>query len=162
MPSSLGYGKNSIGAIPSCASLIFTLHLQRIIPNPYEDEKNAIQNFLAANDYDVDPTESGLYYIEHEAGTGDLIVFGDYVRFYYKGYFLDGRVFDSNYGETPFGFRVTSENIIAGWNEGVQLMKKGSKGTLIIPFDLAYGSESSNNISPFMTLVFDMEITDVD
>jgi len=161
MPSELAYGRNSIGAIPSCATLIFTIHLQRIIFDPYEDEKNMIQDFMAANNYEVDPTESGLYYIEHEAGTGDLIAFGDHVKIYYTGFFLDGRKFDSNYGDTPFGFRVTSDHIIEGWNEGVQLMKKGSKGTLIVPFDLAYGPEGSSSISPFMTLVFDMEVADV-
>ena len=162
IPSDLAYGRNSIGAIPSCATLIFTIDLQRIIPDAYEDEKNKIADFLVANDYHVTPTESGLYYIEHVAGTGDLISYGDHVFLYYKGYFLDGRVFDSNYGEDPFGFRVTNENIIEGWNEGVQLMKKGSKGTLIVPFDLAYGATGSSNISPYMTLVFDMEIADVD
>ncbi len=161
MPSDLAYGRNSIGTISTCASLVFTIDLIRIIPDPYEDEKNMIQDFMAANGYEVDPTESGLYYIEHEAGTGDLISFGDHVQLYYTGYFLDGRIFDSNYGETPFGFRVTSEHIIKGWNEGIQLMKKGSKGTLIVPFDLAYGSEGSSNISPFMTLVFEMEVSDV-
>ena len=162
MPSDLAYGRNSIGAIPSCATLIFTIHLQRIILDAYEDEKNAIADFMYENGYDVDPTESGLYYIEHVAGTGDLISFGDHVTIFYTGYFLDGRVFDSNYGEeTGYGFRVTSDHVIDGWNEGIQLMKKGSKGTLIVPFDLAYGAEGSSMISPYMTLVFDMEVTDV-
>ena len=124
MPSDLAYGRNSIGTVPTCASLVFTIDLIRIIPDPYEDEKNMIQDFMAANDYEVDPTESGLYYIEHEAGTGDLISFGDYVKIFYTGYFLDGRLFDSNYGDSPFAFRVTSDHIIEGWNEGVQLMKK--------------------------------------
>ena len=161
MPSDLAYGRNSIGSVPSCASLVFTVHLQRIISDPYEDEKNMIQDFMAANGYEVDPTESGLYYIEHVAGTGDLISFGDHVQVFYKGYFLDGRVFDSNYGESPYGFRVPNEGLMDGWNDGIQLMRKGSKGTLIIPFDEAYGAEGSSNISPFMTLVFDMEVTAV-
>ena len=162
MPSDLGYGKNSLSSIPSCASLIFTIDLERIIPDPYEDELIQIHDFMAANGYVADPTESGLYYIEHEAGIGDLITLGDHVQIYYKGYYLDGRVFDSNYGGTPFGFRVPSNTIgVEGWNEGVQLMKKGSKGTLIVPFDLAYGAAGSSRISPFMTLVFDVEVTDV-
>jgi len=161
MPSDLAYGRNSVGAVPSCATLVFTIHLQRLIPDPYEDEKNMIADFMSANNYEVDPTESGLYYIEHKEGTGDLIAFGDHVQIFYTGFFLDGRVFDSNYGDNPFGFRVTSDHIIDGWNEGVQLMKKGSKGTLIIPFDLAYGADGSSNISPFMTLVFDMEVANV-
>jgi len=163
IPSDLAYGGNSFGVISRYSTLIITVELQMIIKDPVQYEEDLIRNFLLANGWEeTRAKESGLYYIEHVAGTGDFIEDGDQVKVYYKGYFLDGRVFDSNQGdETPYLFRVPGEFDFTGWNEGIIYMKKGSVGTLILPPDLAYGQYGSNTIPPYMTLVFDMEIVDV-
>ena len=159
LPSDLAYGGSTIGIISSYSTLIFTIHLQKVISDPYLHEQTLIKNFMDENGFTGQPTASGLYYFPSVEGEGDLIPSGSRVQVKYKGYFLDGRVFDSNIdSETPLSITIPGELIIEGWNQGIQMMKKGSKGTLIVPYDLAYGAMGSNNISPYMTLVFDMEI----
>ena len=77
---------------------------------------------------------------------------------HYNGTFLDGKVFDSSIGKQPATFVLT--NVIPGWIEGLQLMKKGGKSKLIIPSNLAYG-QGNQGIPPFSTLLFDVELIDI-
>jgi len=161
LPSDIAYGGNSVGIIPRYSTLIFTIHLQKVISDPMDHEAMLIKNFMDEKGLTGQPTESGLYYFEKVEGEGDYIPNGSRVALKYKGYFLDGRIFDSNWDDTtPFSVTIPSDLVIKGWNEGLQLMKKGSEGTLIVPYDLAYGAEGTNVISPYMTLVFDMLIVD--
>ena len=71
-------------------------------------------------------TESGLQYIETEAGTGDLAGNGSLVSVHYRGTLEDGTEFDNSYdrGE-PFQFVIGKGMVIPGWDEGIALMKKG-------------------------------------
>jgi len=162
LPSDIAYGGSSIRIISRYSTLIFNIHLQKVISDPMAHENMLIKNFMDEKGLSGQPTESGLYYFESVEGEGDLIPQGSRVELYYDGYFLDGRVFDSNSDDSsPLSVNIPSDMIIDGWNEGIQLMKKGSKGTLIIPYDLAYGEIGTNAISPYMTLVFDMHIVDV-
>ena len=159
-PSDIAYGGNSIGLIEPYSTLIFNIHLQHVITDPASYELKLIRDFMDSNNYDVEPTVSGLYYIEKVPGDTNLIVYGSGVDLYYKGYYLDGRVFDSNLDDIA-PLRVTIPNDFKGWNEGLQLMSKGSEGVLIIPYNLAYGEFGTQLIGPYMTLVFDIKIHDV-
>jgi len=162
LPSDIGYGGNSIGIIEPYNTLIFDIHLKHVITDPAGYEQTLILNFLDSNDYDVQPTESGLYYIEEVAGDSVLIQYGDMVDLYYRGYFLDGREFDSNLDDSsPVRVSVPTDYLIEGWNEGLQLMSNNSEGLLIIPYDLAYGATGTQIIGPYMTLVFDIKIEGV-
>lgn len=161
LPSDLAYGGNNVGIISRYSTLIFTIHLQKVIPDPLAYENTQIKNFMDEKGFNGYPTQSGLYYFPSVEGEGDNVPYGSRVEVKYKGYFLDGRVFDSNLDdESPLSITIPSDFLIQGWNEGIQLMKKGSKGTLIVPYDLAYGATGTDAISPYMTLVFDMEIVD--
>jgi FKBP-type peptidyl-prolyl cis-trans isomerase len=162
LPSDIAYDGSSIGLIPRYATLIFDIQLNHIITDPEVYEQNLIEEFLDSNNYDVAPTESGLYYIEKDPGDSVLIKSGNVVDVYYTGYFLDGRVFDSNIDDDyPLSLSIPNDDLIQGWNEGLKLMSKGSKGILIVPYDLAFGENGTSSIGPYMTLVFDMEIDDV-
>jgi FKBP-type peptidyl-prolyl cis-trans isomerase FkpA len=162
LPSDIAYGPNSIGIIEPYNTLIFNIHLLHVISNPDEYELTLIRNFLDSNNYIAEPTESGLYYIEQVAGDGVLIKAYDLVDFYYRGYFLDGREFGSNFGDAnPYRTHVPDENLVQGWNEGLQLMSNGSEGILIIPYNLAYGALGTQIIGPYMTLVFEIKIVNV-
>jgi peptidyl-prolyl cis-trans isomerase A (cyclophilin A) len=108
-------------------------------------------------------TESGLEYIEVEAGTGAQAVAGKTVAVHYTGKFQDGKVFDSSIerGE-PIEFQLGRGNVIKGWDEGIALMKVGGKAQLIIPPALGYGERGAGGaIPPNSTLVFDVELVSV-
>ena len=81
---------------------------------------------------------------------------------------LDGKAFDSNvdtsvghHGTDPLTFSVGAHQMIAGVDEGVALLKKGSEATLYLPSALGYGEQAPPNIGPNQILVFDVSITDV-
>ncbi|MCA9730487.1 FKBP-type peptidyl-prolyl cis-trans isomerase, partial [candidate division KSB1 bacterium] len=108
-------------------------------------------------------TESGLEYIEVEAGSGTQAEAGKNVSVHYTGKFQDGRVFDSSVqrGE-PITFKLGVGQVIKGWDEGIALMKVGGKAQLIIPPHIAYGERGAGGvIPPNATLVFDVELVDV-
>ena len=106
-------------------------------------------------------TESGLQYEVLKKGDGKSPGKTDRIMVHYKGTTLDGNVFDSSYdrGE-PATFQV--DQVIAGWTEGVQLMKEGGKYMLFIPADLAYGEGGAGQeIGPNETLIFEVELLEL-
>ncbi len=106
-------------------------------------------------------TKSGLQYEVLTEGTGKSPKATDKVRCHYEGKLLDGSVFDSSYqrGE-PADFGLNQ--VIAGWTEGVQLMKEGAKYRFFIPYLLGYGERGAGaSIPPYATLIFDVELIKV-
>ena len=84
----------------------------------------------------------------------------DRVTVNYKGTLLNGLEFDSSYkrGE-PATFGLNQ--VISGWTEGVQLMQEGAKYRFFIPYNLAYGGRAAGDITPFSTLIFEIEMIKV-
>ena len=80
----------------------------------------------------------------------------------YTGWLEDGTIFDSSVqrGE-PFNFPIGQGSVIPGWDEGVATMKIGGKRQLVIPADLAYGDTGSGIIPPGATLIFEVELLDI-
>ncbi|MCE5321723.1 FKBP-type peptidyl-prolyl cis-trans isomerase [bacterium] len=105
-------------------------------------------------------TESGLQYKDTKVGTGPAVKVGDSVTVEYKGWLDNGTVFDSTKkpGAGPFSFNVGSGQVIKGWDEGLQGMKKGGVRQLILPPALGYGSEDMGTIPPNSTLHFEIEL----
>lgn len=108
----------------------------------------------------VTTTESGLQYEVLEQGDGNKPTQIDTVRVHYTGELLSGDVFDSSRerGE-PVTFALNQ--VIPGWTEGLQLMSEGARYKLFIPSDLAYGPGGNRTIGPNETLVFDVELIEV-
>lgn len=106
-------------------------------------------------------TPSGLKYVVLKEGSGDKSPkYGQNVTVHYQGTFLNGKIFDSSIlrGE-PATFKIGQ--VIEGWNEALQTMKKGEKRTLIIPYQLGYGIHGYPGvIPPNSTLIFDVELLD--
>ena len=126
-----------------------------------EAEKGKRDAYLAANYPDATPTESGLYYIRTNKGSGAKPVPGQTVIVHYTGMLVDGTKFDSSVDRgTPFEFTLGEGRVIQGWDEGLAMMQKGDKGILVIPSDLGYGSRGTGIITPFSTLVFEVELID--
>lgn len=121
------------------------------------------EKFLAENAKrpEVTVTASGLQYEVLTEGTGAQPKASDTVNCHYHGMLIDGTVFDSSVerGEPcQFGLR----QVIAGWTEGVQLMKVGAKYRFFIPYQLAYGERGAgSSIPPYSALIFDVELLDI-
>src|SRR5690606_41165435 len=124
-----------------------------------ENEKPALEKYIAENNIKTKPTESGVYYIETKKGTGKKPSATDVVRVNYTGKLLDGTTFDSNEGQEPIEFPLN--RVIPGWTEGLQLMREGGKAKLILPSSMAYGPRGGGPIPPFSPLVFDVELLEV-
>ncbi len=108
-------------------------------------------------------TESGLRYQILQKGTGAKAEKGKMISVHYKGQLTDGTVFDSSYQrKQPIDFTVGIGQVIKGWDEGLQLLQVGDKARLVIPSNLAYGSQGAGGvIPPDATLIFDVELVDV-
>ena len=110
---------------------------------------------------EVTTTASGLQYEVVKQGTGRQPKASDTVRCHYEGTLIDGTVFDSSYRRNQpaeFGLR----QVIAGWTEGVQLMKEGSIFKFYIPYNLAYGERGAGaDIPPYAALIFTVELIKV-
>lgn len=119
-------------------------------------------NFLSENKKNdgVVSLPNGLQYKVLVKGEGEIPAENSRVTVHYEGRLLDGTIFDSSYrrGE-PATFGVTQ--VIKGWTETLQMMPKGSKWTVYVPYKLAYGENGSGAIPPFSTLVFDIELIDI-
>ena len=94
-------------------------------------------------------------------GTGAEAVVGRTVRVTYSGYLISGSRFDSNVGGSPFSFLLGGGQVIAGWDQGVVGMKVGGKRRLVIGSSLGYGRQGSGPIPANATLVFDVEVLNV-
>ncbi|WP_143703886.1 MULTISPECIES: FKBP-type peptidyl-prolyl cis-trans isomerase [Luteimonas] len=108
----------------------------------------------------VQTTASGLQYKVITEGTGPKPGPNDTVRVHYKGTLLNGETFDSSYdrGE-PAQFALNQ--VVPGWQEGLQLMSVGSKYQLWIPSKLGYGEMGTGPIGPNQALVFEVELQDI-
>ena len=106
-------------------------------------------------------TKSGLQYEILQEGTGRSPKATDKVRCHYEGRLINGEVFDSSYKRNqPADFGLNQ--VIAGWTEGVQLMKEGAKFRFYIPYLLGYGEQGAgSSIPPYATLIFDVELIKV-
>ena len=123
-----------------------------------EGEKFLVENGLREG---VITTESGLQYEVIKMGKGKKPSATDRVKVHYHGTLIDGTVFDSSVerGE-PITFSLNQ--VIKGWTEGVQLMPVGSKFRFYIPQELGYGAQQAGNIPPYSTLIFDVELLEIE
>ena len=131
-----------------------------------------IQEYLKKNNINAQKTASGLYYVITQPGTGANPSKGQEVSMNYTGTLLDGTKFDSN--EDPkfshvetFKFKLGTGQVIKGWDEGIALLNKGAKATLIVPSPMAYGKQempgNPNNpkgIPANSVLIFNVQMLD--
>lgn len=172
IPSRLGYGAQGSGAnIPPNSPLRFDVEVLDFKTLPTEAEIAAtndqeIQNYLKANNLQAQKTASGLYYIITQEGDGKKLNTGDNCSMNYTGKLINGNKFDSNVDSTfghvqPYTFALGKKAVIGGWDEGVALLSKGAKATLLIPSKLGYGSQEGNpRIPANSVLIFDVEVLD--
>ena len=127
-----------------------------------QDNIKAGEKYMAeiSNNKSVYTTRSGLKYLRLKEGNGKRPTATDRVKVHYTGKLIDGTTFDSSVerGE-PITFPLNQ--VIPGWTEGLQLMDEGSKYMLYIPYNLGYGEQQAGSIPPGSTLVFEVELLEI-
>ncbi|MCC6691687.1 MAG: FKBP-type peptidyl-prolyl cis-trans isomerase [Bacteroidia bacterium] len=128
-----------------------------------QKEKKDLERFIQQNNISVSPTESGLYIVTMQEGTGKEIAEGQTASVKYSGKFLNGQVFDATdmHDGKPIDVSVGKGQVIPGWEEALLKMKKGQKVLLVVPSALGYGSQGMGHIPPYSPLLFEMEIVDI-
>lgn len=148
------------------------------IVNSPETEAKSIKSWLAAmkvkkNHVDsvVNNNTTSFYYIKLDSiGTGNPATTGDTVTVIYTGMFIDGTVFDTSEtsDSSPDTYTYVHKDtdplkrMIAGWEAGIELLKKGEKYAFLFPSNMAYGNYGySRVIPPYSPLIFVIEVTDI-
>jgi FKBP-type peptidyl-prolyl cis-trans isomerase len=106
--------------------------------------------------------------VDLRLGDGAEALSGKTLTVHYTGWLYDptkanskGLQFDTSAGSTGFPFTLGIQQVIAGWDRGLVGMKVGGIRKLVIPPSLAYGNVRNHTIPPSTTLVFEIELLDV-
>ncbi len=121
------------------------------------NEKQIIE-YVNKNKLEATKSESGLYYLIDEAGEGIKPTSASTVQVAYKGYYLNGEVFDESSEE---GISFPLKRVIKGWTEGITYFKEGGKGKLLVPSHLGYGNDDTRGIPGGSVLVFEIHLISV-
>ena len=154
VPSSLAFGSNDYQGIPGGSVIVFVIE---VIDWAVENNEEIVE-YIEANELVATESETGLYYIIEEEGSGDHPTATSNVTVAYKGYFSDGTVFDESNED---GVSFDLDKVIGGWTEGIQYFKKGGSGKLLIPSSLAYGRGGNQSIPGGAVLIFDVNLKSI-
>ncbi|KDN55264.1 FKBP-type peptidyl-prolyl cis-trans isomerase [Flavobacterium seoulense] len=127
------------------------------IPYITKNEKE-IEDYVAKKGLKGTKSESGLYYVINNPGTGKQATPASNVTVAYKGYFMDGNVFDES-DEKGISFGLNQ--VVKGWTEGISYLKEGGSAILVIPAKLGYGGSDNGKIPGGSVLVFEVKLISV-
>lgn len=122
-----------------------------------QTEADIIQ-YIADNNLTAQKSSTGLYYVIDKQGDGTKPTSNSNVTVNYKGYFLNGSVFDQSGSQ---GITFNLQQVISGWTEGITYFNEGGEGMLIVPSNLGYGSQDYHGIPGGSVLVFDIKLIKV-
>lgn len=126
-------------------------------------EQKVIGKYVEDNKLNMQATKTGLWYILHENGKGDKIVKGQIVTLNYKISLLDGTVCYSSANDGQKVFQVGKGGVESGLEEGILMLKKGSKATFIMPPHLAHGLVGDDDRIPSRAILkYEVEVVNVD
>jgi FKBP-type peptidyl-prolyl cis-trans isomerase len=140
-----------------------------------KQEPIAINKYIADHNLKTTQSPGGIQYVITQPGSGPNAASGDTVEVNYTAKYLNGNVFETNVAEEakkdkkfnplqqykPIHIALGTQGLIQGWNEGMQLLNKGAKATLIIPSKMAYGEQGYRQIGPYTPLVFDVQLVNI-
>ncbi len=130
-----------------------------------EYEKVILKQYIENQELNFEPTESGLYYIPIQAGSGNKIRLGDTITVHYEGRFFNGKYFDSTRKRNEaFQFVYGQKwQVVPGLEEAIGMMYPGEKSLFIVPSHLAFGQGGSTTgiVPAFTSVLFEVEIVEV-
>ncbi len=132
-------------------------NLQRL-----KDEPARIAKFVREHNVKVEPSETGVYYLEIAKGTGDVADNGDIVSIHYNLYNIDDKLIETSYGDAPMRFVYGVGEMVPGIEEALGNMRVGGKATIIVPSPMGFGDVAIDKELPAnSTVIFDLELIDV-
>jgi FKBP-type peptidyl-prolyl cis-trans isomerase FkpA len=117
-----------------------------------------ITDYITKNNLNAQKSDTGLYYVINQQGTGTQPNANSNVRVAYKGYFTNGQVFDQSKAD---GITFNLQEVIKGWTEGITYYKAGGNGILLVPAHLGYGSSDRSGIPGGSVLIFEINLISV-
>jgi FKBP-type peptidyl-prolyl cis-trans isomerase len=151
-------------------------YLKTLTEGMKAQEPGKIKKYIADHNLKVTTTSSGLNYVITTPGTGPTPAIGDTAVVNYTGRLPNGKIFETSVKEVaikekqpmepgrqyaPIRIPVGQAKVIPGWDEGLQLMNKGSKATFVIPSAIAYKDQGVGPIGPFTPIIFEMEMVEI-
>ncbi|MEN8964936.1 MAG: FKBP-type peptidyl-prolyl cis-trans isomerase [Polaribacter sp.] len=127
-------------------------------PNFEPQTEADILKYIDENGLNAEKSNTGLYYVIENEGSGEKPTSTSNVTVAYKGYFLNGTIFDKS---NSSGVSFNLQQVIKGWTEGITYFKEGGNGILIIPSNLGYGNNGRRSIPGGAVLVFDINLISV-
>ena len=153
---------NTIKTILFACTMLFAV--TAVAQSQNEKDEAILKEYFKKNKIKATRTATGLYYVITKKGTGENAKKGQTVSMNYLGMFLDGKKFDGNVDEnykstrSPLNFQLGVGQVVAGWDEGIQLLNPGTRATLYLPSSVGYGPSGRGPIPPNTIMVFNVEL----
>ena len=144
--------------LPGAALLTIALFTACNKEDQADIDREIIKQYVADNNLNATEHSSGIFYVIETPGSGGNPTVNNRITVRYKGYYLDGVVFDETNGSETVKFRLG--DLIQGWQIAIPLLQKGGKGTFIIPSGLAYGSNPPFGVRANAVMAFEIELVD--
>jgi FKBP-type peptidyl-prolyl cis-trans isomerase len=136
--------------------------LERVNKFLIEKDQERIQSFIDRRNWDMQRTESGLWYSVYSEGTGRKVSYGDYVKLKHEIRLLDGTLLYASDSTGLKTVHVGRDEEIKGLHEGLQLLSEGAEARFIIPPHLAYGLVGDGERIPARAILYyDLEVVNV-
>lgn len=140
-------------------TILITLGVSTLTLAQHIPEEIRINQYIKKYHPGAQPTMSGLYVIKTKTTQGPEVRPGNEVTVHYEGKLLNLQVFDSSYDRgKPITFRLGEGRVIAGWEQGVSMLREGETAVLVIPSYLGYGDRTMGKIPANSPLVFRIEV----
>lgn len=127
------------------------------------EEPGRIADYVKSHNIAVEPTESGLYFLEQKKGDGESVFKGDIVSIHYIMYNIEDKIIESSYDSgKPMKFVLGYNEMVPGIEEAVTMMKVGGKARVIVPSQIGFGDIAIDEKLPGnSTVIFDIELVAV-
>ncbi|OII68784.1 MULTISPECIES: FKBP-type peptidyl-prolyl cis-trans isomerase [unclassified Streptomyces] len=172
VPPALGYGTEGRGDIKGTDTMVFVIDVQ----DTFNGKSSAKGKEVPQTDAKLPkvgtntdgkapeitvpkgaaPKELVSQYVLE--GDGEEVKLEDTLLLQYKGVLWDGgKEFDSTYSRGQLA-QFPLQRLIKGWQDGLTGKKVGSRVMLVVPPELGYGDQGSDQIPANSTLVFTLDI----
>lgn len=127
-----------------------------------DEEPARIEKFVKEHNVNVAPSESGVYFLEIEKGTGAMPDNGDIVAIHYNLYNIEDKLIESSFDSDPMVFVYGHGEMVPGIEEALGQMRVGGKATIIVPSAMGFGEVAIDKELPAnSTVIFDLQLVDV-